>query len=257
MQGAEIKRALREDKVVLGTFASETWSPNIGPILAAAGFDFMFIDTEHGNFDMQTVTAIIWAARGAGIAPIVRPPSNDRASLMRPLDAGAAGLLVPMVETKEYAQQVIRYTKYPPVGQRGLAMRRAHAGYRAIPVGPYIKQANEDTLIVAQIETLGSVNNLEEILGVGNIDVAFVGPTDLSTTMGYPGQPTHPEVVKTIERIVEVARRREVAAGIQLMDVKSVQEWIRRGVRFISYCSDAIFIVDNAARDLAQIREAA
>ncbi|MBI4278915.1 MAG: hypothetical protein HY660_10700 [Armatimonadetes bacterium] len=255
MQGPEIKKALKEGKVVLGTFVSEVWTPAIAWMYAAAGFDFMFVDMEHGAFNMESATAVCMAARGAGIAPIVRVPWNDRGSLMRPLDSGAAGLLVPMVETKAYAEQMIRFTKYPPVGQRGLAARRAHSAYRPIQVGPYLKQANDDTLIVAQIETLGSVERLDEILSVGSIDVAFIGPADLSTSMGLPGQANHPDVVKAIERTIEGARRHGIAAGIHLQDVKSVVEWAKRGMRFISYSNDVTFLVDGPARDLAQIRE--
>ena len=255
MQGAEIKRALKEEKVILGSFVSEVWAPTIAWMYATAGFDFMFIDMEHGCFNMETAAALIMAARGVGIAPIVRAPSNDRASLMRPLDAGAAGLLVPMVETRAYAEQVIRFSKYPPLGQRGVALRRAHSDYRAVQAGPYLEKANEETLIIAQIETLLSVDNLDEILGVGSIDVAFIGPADLSTSMGYPGQASHPEVVKTIEQVVEVSRRHGVMPGIHLTDVKSVKEWASRGMRFISYSGDIGFIVDAAARELNQIRE--
>ncbi len=255
MHGAEIKRALKEDKVILGSFVSEIWSPTIAWMYATAGFDFMFIDMEHGSFNMETVAAMIMAARGVGIAPIVRAPSNDRASVMRPLDAGAAGLLVPMVETREYAEQLIRFGKYPPLGQRGVALRRAHSAYRALPAAPYLRKANEETLIVAQIETQLSVDNLETILSLGSIDVAFVGPADLSTSMGHPGQASHPEVVQAIERVMEVSRRHRVAPGIHLTDVDSVKEWARRGMRFISYSGDLAFIVDSAARDLARIRE--
>ena len=215
----------------------------------------MFIDMEHGSFNMETVAAMIMAARGAGIAPIVRVPSNDRASVMRPLDAGAAGLLVPMVETREYAEQLIRFSKYPPLGQRGVALRRAHSAYRAVPAAPYLQQANEQTLIIAQIETPISVDNLEKILGLGSIDVAFIGPADLSTSMGHPGQPSHPDVVKAIQRLLDVSRHYGVSPGIHLTDIKSVKEWAGRGMRFISYSGDLAFIVDAAARDLAQIRE--
>ncbi len=255
MHGAEIKRALKEEKVVLGSFVSEIWSPTISWMYATAGFDFMFIDMEHGSFNMETVAAMIMAARGGGIAPIVRVPSNDRASVMRPLDAGADGLLVPMVETREYAEQLIRFSKYPPLGQRGVALRRAHSAYRPLPAAPYLQRANEETLIVAQIETQLSVDNLETILDLGSIDVAFVGPADLSTSMGHPGQASHPEVVQAIERVLEVSRGHGVAPGIHLTEVHSVKEWARRGMRFISYSGDLAFIVDSAARDLAQIRE--
>lgn len=255
MQGAEIKRALKEDKVVLGSFVSEIWSPTIAWMYATAGFDFMFIDMEHGSFNMETVAAMIMAARGAGIAPIVRVPSNDRPSVMRPLDAGAAGLLVPMVETREYAERLIRFSKYPPLGQRGVALRRAHSAYRAVAAAPYLQQANEETLIIAQIETQLSVDNLEKILGLGSIDVAFIGPADLSTSMGHPGQVSHPDVVKAIQRLLDVSWHYGVSAGIHLTDIKSVKEWASRGMRFISYSGDLAFIVDSAARDLAQIRE--
>ncbi len=255
MHGADIKRALKEDKVVLGSFVSEIWSPTIAWMYATAGFDFMFIDMEHGSFNMETVAAMIMAARAGGIAPIVRVPSNDRPSVMRPLDAGAAGLLVPMVETREYAEQLIRFSKYPPLGQRGVALRRAHSAYRAVPAAPYLQKANEETLFVAQIETRLSLDNLEDILDLGSIDVAFVGPADLSTSMGYAGQASHPEVIEAIERVLEACRRHRVAPGIHLTEVNSVKEWARRGMRFISYSGDLAFIVDSAARDLAQIRE--
>ncbi|MBI4529671.1 MAG: hypothetical protein HY695_38220 [Deltaproteobacteria bacterium] len=254
MHEAEIKRALKENKVVLGSFVSEIWAPTIAWMYATAGFDFMFIDMEHGSFNMETAASMILASRAVGIAPVVRAPSNDRPSLMRPLDAGAAGLLVPMVETRAYAEQVVRYAKYPPTGQRGLALRRAHSYYRALQAGPYLRRANDETLIIAQIETQTSVDNLNEILSVGGIDVAFIGPADLSTSMGYPGQASHPEVIAAIERVMEISKRYGVSPGIHVTDVESAGDWAKRGMRFISYSGDVGFIVDTASKDLARIR---
>lgn len=254
MDGRELRSGLLGGQTVIGTFISEVWSPTVAQMLATAGFDFFVIDMEHGSFEMQSVAAMILAARAAGIAPIVRVTWQDRPSILRPLDAGAAGVLVPQVESQGQAEQVVRFARYRPHGERGVALRRAHGRYVVRQPEEYTREANEATVVIVQIETAAALTRLDAIVSVPGIDAAFVGPSDLSFSLGHPGQIDHPEVASAIARVVEVCARHGVASGIHLSDPDRLRSWIQRGMRLVTYSSDVGFIVDGAAAGLARIR---
>jgi 2-keto-3-deoxy-L-rhamnonate aldolase RhmA len=251
------KDRLKRGQLLVGTMVSEVRNPNLAYLLAVAGFDFFIIDNEHGAYSPETISNMIAASRGAGIAAIVRIPEIQRANILKPLDSGATGLLVPVVETAEQVKEVIRHAKYPPVGRRGAALRRAHSLYRRIEAGPYLQQANEDTVIAIQIENPGALENMEKIASVKGVDALFVGPFDLSVNMGLPGQISHPSLQEAIERVVEVGRKHKLATGIQLFDATSFKPWIERGMRFISYSGDIPLLADAAAQGIAELKSMA
>jgi 2-keto-3-deoxy-L-rhamnonate aldolase RhmA len=155
---------------------SEVRNPNLAYMLAQSGFEFFIIDNEHGGYSPETISSMIAACRGAGIAPIVRIPEIRRETILKPLDSGATGLLVPVVEAAEQVKEVIRHAKYPPAGNRGVALRRAHSLYGKPEAGPYLQQANEETVIAIQIENPSALRNLDEIATVPGVDALFVGP---------------------------------------------------------------------------------
>lgn len=256
MDAAELRRAVKRGELVLGTFVSECWSPTIARIYATAGFDFFLLDTEHGGMDMESVTANILVARGSGITPIVRIPWHDRAHVLRPLEAGAGGLLVPMVETAETARQIVRFAKYPPFGQRGVALGRAHTLYKRVDPMEYTRQANEETTIAVQIETAKAIENLDAILSVEGVDVAYVGPSDLSHSLGRPGEITHPDVEGAIKEVIAACGRHGVTPGIHLQELDLVKYWVNQGMRFVSYASEVSFILRGATQFLTEVRSA-
>jgi len=256
MRENKVKKALREGKVVIGTMVSEIRSPGIAQMLATAGFDFMIIDSEHSSFSIQTVADIILAAKAADITCIVRVSNKKGHHLLsRPLDAGAQGLLVPQVETKEEVIEIIKATKYYPLGQRGMALRRAHSDFIKKDASEITKSANEETLIITQIESKKAIDNLDSLLSVGGVNVALIGPNDLSQSLGIPGQTNHPTEIEYISKMVKICKEHNVASGIHLSNVDTLKKWIDERMKFIVVSNDISMIVDTGARLVKELRE--
>jgi len=251
---SSLRERLKKGDLVVGIMVSELRNPNFVHMLAQSGYDFFIIDNEHGAYSPETVSDIIAAARGAGIAPLVRIPEIRRETILKPLDSGAAGLLVPLVNTAEQAREVIFHAKYPPLGNRGVALRRPHSLYRKVNAADYLRQANEETLIAVQVETPQSISNLSEIAAVPGIDVVFVGPFDLSVSLGIPGEVNHPREIEAIDKVLSVCLPEKVV-GIQLFDVPSIKTWVQKGIRLISYSSDSALLADAAAAGVADIKK--
>ncbi len=199
-----LKKRLEAGDLVVGAMLSEVRNPNVVYLLAKSGFDFVIVDNEHGTYSAADVSNLVAAARGADIAVIVRIPEIRRETIIKPLDSGATGLLVPQVETADQARQIIHHAKYPPKGQRGLAMRRAHSLYGRSDAGEYLRQANEDTFIVVQAERQTAIDHLDQIVAVEGIDAVLVGPFNLSVSLGIPAELTHPKEVEAIDKVVQV-----------------------------------------------------
>lgn len=250
----QLKKRLREGGLVVGTIISEVRNPNVAYMLAQCGFDFFILDNEHGTYSSETVSNIIAAARGAGISVIVRIPEIRRATILKPLDSGAAGLLVPQVNTVDQAKEIIKHAKYPPAGDRGVALRRAHSLYGKPAAAEYLKQANEDTFIAVQAESTKAIENLEEIVSVPGIDCIFVGPFDLSVSLGIPGQVTHPREVEAIDKILEVCQKHNSVAGILMFDLAALKPLVEKGMRFVAYSSDISLLADAAAKGVVELK---
>ncbi len=251
-----LRKRLREGQLLIGTMISELRNPNIAYLLAQNGFDFFILDNEHGSYSPETISDMIAAARGAGLPIVVRIPEIRRETILKPLDSGAAGLLVPQVNTKQQAEEVIWHAKYPPLGNRGAALRRPHSLYQRVTAAEYLKQANEDTLIAVQAETPQAIANLGEIASVPGIDAVFVGPFDLSVSLGVPGDLAHPQETAAIEKVIEVCQRQGLFSGIHLFDLTALQGWIKKGMRFVTYSSDVALLADaarTAVRDLKNL----
>ena len=256
MRENRVKKALRERKVVIGTMVSEVRSPGIAQMLSTAGFDFMIIDSEHSSFSIQTVADLILAAKASDIAPIVRVPSKEGHHLLsRPLDAGAQGLLVPQVETKKEVVEIIKVTKYYPLGQRGMALRRAHSNFVKKDVTEITKSANEKTLIIIQIESKRAIDNLNELLSVEGVDAALIGPNDLSQSLGIPGRTNHPTEIEYISKMVKICEKHNVASGIHLGSVEALKKWIKEGIRLIVVSNDISMIVDTGTKLVRELKE--
>jgi 2-keto-3-deoxy-L-rhamnonate aldolase RhmA len=251
----EIKKMLKKGKLLVGTMVSELRNPNIVYMLAQCGFDFIIIDCEHGAYSSESVSDIIAASRGAGIPVIVRIPEIRREAILKPLDSGAAGLLVPQVNTGAQAKEVIKHAKYLPMGNRGVGLRRAHSLYSKVNATDYLKKANEETFISLQAENPTAIKNLEEIVSVPGIDSIFVGPMDLSVSLGVPGQVTHPEEEKAIDRILKVCLNYHVIAGIMMFNLDSLKTWIRKGIRFVVYSSDISLLADMASASVKELKD--
>lgn len=250
-----LKKRLKDGKLLVGTMISEVRNPNIAYMLAQCGYDFFIIDNEHGAYSPETVSDLVAAARGAGLATMVRIPEVRRETILKPLDSGANGLVIPQINTAQQAEEVIFHAKYPPAGNRGAALRRAHSLYRKVNPAEYLKQANEETIIAVQAETPESIKNLEAIAAVPGVDVIFVGPLDLSINLGIPGDTNHPREVEAIDRVVEVCRQKGIISGIHLFDLPTLKGWIQKGMRFVTYSNDVALLADAAASGVAEIKK--
>ena len=234
-----MKQALKQGKVVFGPMISEIRSPGLAVMFARAGFDYFFLDLEHSCFGFETVSDYVTAARAAGIPMIVRPSTRKAHEAMsRPLDIGASGLLVPQIQTKQDARNVVEWTRYQPIGERGMALERQHTHFDGSNTVETMARLNEEVLIAVQIEHREAIDNLEAILSVPGIDVAFVGPADLSASLGKPGKKSDPEVEKAIQKVIDVSRKCGVIPGIHTGTVEEAKQWIGRGMRMIGYGTD-------------------
>jgi 2-dehydro-3-deoxyglucarate aldolase/4-hydroxy-2-oxoheptanedioate aldolase len=250
-----IKKRLQNGELVLGTIISEVRNPNVSYMLAQCGFEFFIIDNEHGSYNPETIANIIAGARGAGISVIVRIPEITRENILKPLDAGAAGLLVPMVNSAAGAEEVIRHAKYPTMGNRGAALRRPHNMYAKVNAADYLKQANENTFIAVQAETTQAIDNINEIASVDGVDCIFVGPFDLSVSLGIPGQINHPIEVEAIEKVVAACKMHNKIAGILMFDQELLSKWIKHDFRFAVYSSDITLLADAASKAVKDLKE--
>ncbi len=240
-----LKEKLRSGEAVKGVFCNLP-SEAFVEILGHLGFDFVIIDAEHGPQGEETTERMVRAADTVGLTAVARVAVNLPQNLLRYLDTGVLGVQAPMVNTAAEAQAVVSATKYPPLGRRGLASVRASGYGVGMPATEYIKMANEETLVVVQVETLQAMEHLAEISRVDQVDVVFLGPTDLSASMGFGGQPTHPQVMAAIERMGAEIRRAGKAAGTIARDPEAYRHWRERG--FQSLATTATGLIAQVGR---------
>jgi len=201
---------------------------------ALAGMDFVILDMEHGPFDLSQVERLVPAAQNAGIAPIVRVGENNEWMILRALDVGAAGVQAPQIGCRADAEAVIHAAKYAPLGMRGVSAytRAGDMNTRA----NHFEQANEETLVIIHIEGIEGVRNLDE---VEQLDVIFIGPFDLSQSLGIPGQTDDPRVQDAVRECVGKIRAAGKAAGSFAKDIETGRRWIELGIQYIGYSVDA------------------
>jgi 2-keto-3-deoxy-L-rhamnonate aldolase RhmA len=242
-----VKQKLRNGELVLGQMVLELFTPGIGPMLAACGLDFVIYDMEHGRCDIGLVAEMIASCRGTGITPMARVADLDLAPLSRVLDLGARGVMVPRVETRAQVERVVAELKYPPQGKRGVALGLAHDLYK--PAGAsYLSQANEDTAVIVIVETVRAFENLEEIVSVPGLDVAWMGHYDLTASMGIPAQFDHPRFLEAMESLLKACTKYNVAPGFLPGTASDAVHWVRKGFRAISLGSD-VGVFKDAVRD--------
>ncbi len=175
-------------------------SPQIVEMIGRLGFDWVLLDCEHGTIELESLELMVMAAENCGITPIVRPQNKEPDVILRIMDRGAMGVQVPHVNTAGDARRVVESVKYYPVGARGLAAGTRPSNYGlGLSATEYVRQANRETLVCVQLEEVEAIRNIDEIVQVNGIDVFFIGPSDLSQSMGNPGQTDAPEVRKAID----------------------------------------------------------
>ncbi len=244
---------LQSKKHLLGPFIRIA-RPEVAEIIALAGYDFGVIDFEHGaTARMQDLYPILLAAENKGLKLIARIPGINEMYIKWLLDLGIGGLQIPHIKNKEDAQKAISYSKFSPMGERGLCRFVRAAEFSNIPKENYLSQANENSLIILQIEGKEGADNIEEIISVQGIDIIFVGPYDLSQSLELPGQIWHPMVASEIERIVNLCQKNGIETGIFTDTAEGVKYWKNLGVKYINYRIDTEMLFDFAKKCIQEL----
>jgi 4-hydroxy-2-oxoheptanedioate aldolase len=230
---------------VYGVF-SKSSDPAFVEILGHAGFDFVIIDLEHGPTTIESAQNLVRGAQIGGIFPIIRTREGDLTMIGAALDIGAGGVEVPQIGSGEEARRVVEHARFAPLGMRGVCRFVRAADYSSLERSRYFAESNE-AVIVCQLEGKGALGNLDDILAAGT-DVLFIGPYDLSQSLGVPGQVDHPEVVKTMADVVVRCSRRDVAVGTFVDTPEAARRWREAGVRYLAYSVD-VGIFAQACRD--------
>ncbi|MGB1238348.1 MAG: 4-hydroxy-2-oxoheptanedioate aldolase [Pseudomonadales bacterium] len=245
----QFKAALKGDTPLWGLWMGLP-DASCAEILAGAGFDWLLIDGEHAPFELDSTMRHLQAMAPYPVSPIVRPEEGRTALLKRLLDIGAQTLLVPMCDSAEQARELVRAVKYPPQGIRGLGSSLARAAkWNAVP--NYLHRANEEVCLIVQAETATAMENLAEIAAVDGVDAVFIGPSDLSASMGHVGNPDHPEVVEAIERGIATINAAGKAAGLLCINAAKAQGYVEKGAKFVGVGVDTL-LLGNAAKALAK-----
>jgi 2-dehydro-3-deoxyglucarate aldolase/4-hydroxy-2-oxoheptanedioate aldolase len=248
-----VKHALKEGKLQLGTGFGQFRSPEIPRMLAAAGFRWAFIDTEHGGFDLETVQDICRISLLAGLCPIVRVADLQYSLVARALDCGAQGIIFPRVESAELLERAISWTKFPPMGIRGYGLTAIQTDYEPATFSQIIEHMNANTMVVFQIETRRAVDMREELLAVPGIDAVMIGPADLSISLGVPGDFQHAKMVEAMEAVRDSCDRHGIAPGTQTRTAPLAQFWKARGMRFLGCSSEANMLLERAHEIVKQL----
>ena len=242
-----LKAKLREGKSAIGTFV-QLGHPDVTEILSRMAFDWLVIDAEHSPMGFETVQRLLQGMNGSDCTPIVRPPWNDMVAIKQILDTGAHGILVPWVNTKEDAEYAVRASKYPPVGVRGFGPRRP------MLLDPnYAATANEEVLVIAQIETREALGNLDDILSVDGIDAVYIGPMDLSMDFGlkFPDF-EDADFLDAFEQVLSAGKKWQKPVGLYAFS-HTIQWALDKGFTLNTVDSDATFLMRGAGRVLKKI----
>jgi 4-hydroxy-2-oxoheptanedioate aldolase len=254
MKTNPVKALLKAGKPAYGTWLS------FGDLLAARilarlGFDWITVDMEHSSIDWSQVAVLVGAIADAGCVPIVRVPEGNHRDIKRALDAGAWGIVAPMVDTVEQAQEIIAAAKFPPVGRRSLGAVTPSLNFSTSP-GEYFAKANEEVLVILQTESPMGIANAEAIYRLPGVDAIFVGPVDLRARLsGADGEPaTAADLEVALAQVVAAGRKTDTPTGMHVMDAATAKHRAGQGMQFIAIASDLRFMSIKAAEEIGMVR---
>jgi 2-dehydro-3-deoxyglucarate aldolase len=240
-----LKNKLKNNQLTIGSWIT-IGNSSIIEIMATAGFEWLCIDMEHTSIDLATAKMLITTIHANNIKALVRVSKNEEVAIKKVMDMGADGVIVPMIKSKKDAQMAIDFVKYPPTGKRGVGLYRAQ-NY-GIGFEEYKKWVEEEAIIIAQIEHIEAVKNIEDILRIDGIDGTIVGPYDLSASMGFPGKYNRSDVQKAIKKVELACRKYKKPYGFHVIesDPTKLQQRIDEGCTFLAYSLDFFFLGDSA-----------
>jgi len=249
-----LKQKLRNNQLTLGSWIM-IGDPVSVEVMSLAGFEWLVIDIEHTSIDLHTTENLIRTIQSKKIKALVRISKNEEVIIKRILDMGADGIIVPRVCSKEDAIQAVKYAKYPPIGERGVGLYRA-SGY-GTTFESYKTWVNDELVIIAQIEHIDAVKNIEEIVQVEGIDGIIIGPYDLSSSMGHPGKFERRDVKNAVQKVLDGCKAKNIPSGFHVVDTKpaTLQQKINQGCTFLAYGIDYFFLRDAAISGMRAIKE--
>jgi 2-dehydro-3-deoxyglucarate aldolase len=251
MKNTLLKKKLLNNELTIGSWVT-IGHPSIVEVFSSAGFDWLTIDLEHTTIDYSIAQVLISTIQANNMSALVRVSKNDEVYIKRVLDAGADGVIVPMVNNAADAKKAVEYVKYPPVGKRGVGLYRAQQYGLNNGFNNYKKWLNESAVVIAQIEHIEAVNNIEEIIATPGIDGIIIGPYDLSGSMGSPGEFDKQDVKIAIDKVIAVCKKNNFPAGFHVIDptADKLQEKINNGYRFLAFSTDFLFMGEKVTTEM-------
>jgi 2-keto-3-deoxy-L-rhamnonate aldolase RhmA len=256
MSRASLRQRLAAGERAFGTMAFEFFTPGLIPVLRAGGCEWVVLDTEHSGVGIETIKQQIAYARGLDIAVWVRVPEKSYAAVATVLDAGARGIMVPMLETVEQAQDLVRWARYRPDGERGCAFGMAHDGYGAADPTTTMREANEQIVLIGLIETVHGIERCEQIMAVPGLDVGWLGHFDLTNAMGITAQFDDPRFLAAAERLARACAAAGKTAATLDADPAFVRAQMARGYRVLGFATDVVALRTAYQQGFAALREA-
>jgi len=250
MTTSELKSVLKAGGSSIGTMISAFDTPEISRILKNCGFEWFFYDAEHGYPNVDRLYSIFAYARMCGIVGLLRIPQINKTEIFRAMDMGVDGIICPDMKNANEARELIHLSKYAPLGDRGVSMTRPHTGYAKVNTAEYMKDANQKTIMIVQMESLEGISNLDDILSVEGIDGVLVGPNDLSHSMGIPGQFDNPAFLQAVNRVISICKAHKKFVGFPNKNMETLMQWKKRGVQLLQWGSDVSILMSYAKSQL-------
>jgi 2-keto-3-deoxy-L-rhamnonate aldolase RhmA len=247
MRENKVKRTLKAGGIAYGVMNLEFATLGIGRISAEAGAQFIVYDMEHNGWELETVRTLLATTRAADIVPLVRVPTTSYHFIAHAMDIGAMGLVIPLVNTAAQAREAVSYAMYPPKGKRGCAFALAHDDYRGGDLTEKMNTSNDEVLIIAQIETVEGLSNVEEIVAVEGVDAVWIGQFDLTVSMGIPAQFDHPKFLDATDKILAACKKHGKIATLAVMNPDELAAGPAKGFQLLVYAAD-LWIYQQALR---------
>ena len=254
--GRHLKKRLRAGEVLIGGMLTEYARPSLVKLYVQSGFDFLYIEYEHGFFDLATLADTVLCARDNGLPVVAKTPQLERAEVAKLLECGIVGIQLPRTETRNDVETLLDYIKFPPRGTRAIAPGYGSSGYVQPPNWKnWMAEQDEETTLVVHIETKLAYENAEEIVSTPGVDMVYVGPGDFSIEMGHPGDYDHPDVAGPMNDILGICKKHNVPFGTTASTTTAARDWVERGAQFFETIDELTLIVQGATKLVRDYRE--